>query len=270
MERHGYRRRWAWAAMVAVVGAVGVSAGELRPEALRGYERHRADIEARRAAEQLDRRRFLAMDFTPEGADLRRRALSGEVVVTHVDDRGPDGRAVDLPAAAVHHWRGAAFLPGMTIDGVLAELAAGTPMARQDDVLASAVLARSPGHLTVFLRLRRKKIVTVVLDTEHEVTYRRDGSTRAMSASTATKIAEVEAPGTPAERELAPGDDRGFLWRLDAWWRYEQVPGGVVAEWETLSLSRDVPMLVRYLAGPIINGIARESLVKSLRALQAR
>jgi len=35
------------------------------------------------------------------------------------------------------------------------------------------------------------------------------------------------------------GDDRGFLWRLNAYWRYEQVAGGVIAECESITLSRD-------------------------------
>jgi hypothetical protein len=35
--------------------------------------------------------------------------------------------------------------------------------------------------------------------------------------STATKIAELADAGTPAEHELPPGEDRGFLWRLNAY-----------------------------------------------------
>jgi hypothetical protein len=86
----------------------------------------------------------------------------------------------------------------------------------------------------------------------------------------ATKIAEVSRPATSAERELAPGEDRGFLWRLNAYWRYEAVPGGVIAECESLTLSRDVPFFLEYLVGPLVESTARESMERTLTALRTR
>jgi hypothetical protein len=46
--------------------------------------------------------------------------------------------------------------------------------------------------------------------------------------------------------------------------------GGVIAECESLSLSRDVPVLVDYVVGRIIDGTARESMERTLSALRAR
>jgi hypothetical protein len=103
--------------------------------------------------------------------------------------------------------------------------------------------------MRIYLRLQRQRFVTVVYNTEHTVTFTRFGNTRAASTSTATRIAEVSDPDTPQERELPLGDDRGFLWRLNAYWRYEEVAGGVIAECESISLSRTF-WRSAYLDGP--------------------
>ncbi len=78
----------------------------------------------------------------------------------------------------------------------------------------------------------------------------------------------ADRAGTPREREKPDGDDNGFLWRLNAYWRYEQLSDGVLIECESVSLSRSVPFLLRPLASPIVNRIARESLENTLRSLR--
>jgi hypothetical protein len=128
-----------------------------------------------------------------------------------------------FPSARVHHWRGVVFVPGVTLAELLAELRRNAPPAGRDDVLASRVLERGPDRMKVYLKLQRRKLVTVVYNTEHVVTFRTYGPARASTVSVATKIAELENPGTPEERERPQGDDRGFLWKLNAYWRYEQV-----------------------------------------------
>jgi hypothetical protein len=82
------------------------------------------------------------------------------------------------------------------------------------------------------------------------------------------RIVELADAGTPRERERAASEDRGFLWRLNAYWRFEQHGDGVIVECESVSLSRTVPTLLRPVAGPIVTRIARESLERSLRALR--
>ena len=68
--------------------------------------------------------------------------------------------------------------------------------------------------------------------------------------------------------QLAPHEDRGFLWGLRAWWRYEAVSGGVVIECETVSLSRPVPLVVRPVVSPIVTRFARESMERTLVSLR--
>ena len=171
-----------------------------------------------------------------------------------------------MPDALVHHWRGAVLLPGVTLDSVFAGLKSGMEI-KQDDVLQFRVIERGADRLKTFLRLQRKKFVTAVYNTEHEVTFARESKTRASSRSVATKIAEVSSPGTPSERELAPSADHGYLWKLNAYWRYEQVAGGVIAECESISLSRDIPFLLAR-RWPLVSSTARESLERTLLSLR--
>src|SRR5207244_5557274 len=79
------------------------------------------------------------------------------------------------------------------------------------DVERSNAESRNGDHFRVFLRFRRHKVITVVLDTEHEIEYFRDAPERAHSRSSAVRIAEVENPGKSDEREKPPGQDGGFL-----------------------------------------------------------
>jgi len=239
----------------------------LAPESIRAWTTYVAATESRRAAEVARPGRFLVLDMQPTAAAERQALTSGAVVIRHMETTDAGGEDLEVPRGMVHHWRGAVLLRGATIDRVLARLKEGPPP--QEDVLRSAVLERGADMMRVYLQLRRTKIVTVVYNTEHRVTFARYDASHAASASEATKIAELSQPGTPSERELAPGDDRGFLWRLNAYWRYEAVPGGVIAECESISLSRSVPFVLRYVAGPIIESTARESMEKTLVALQA-
>ena len=112
--------------------------------------------------------------------------------------------------------------------------------------------------------------MTVAYNTEHTVSFERFGADRAASRSVSTRIAELRDAGTAAEAEKPVGQDRGFLWRLHSYWRYESAPGGVIVELESLTLSRDIPWAIRVMAGPIIDRIARESMTRTLASLRGR
>lgn len=245
-----------------------MDAARLRPESLAGWTRYVNVVEARRHREVAGNR-FFVMDQGPGGPSERQALLRGETLIREMEARGADGRAVEVPGAMVHHWRGAVFLPGTSLTRLIETLATEAPPPGRD-VLRSAVLKRSPGRMQVFLRLERTRFVTVVLDTEHDVQFVRESSSRASSSSIATRIVEVDNAGTALERARPAGDDRGFLWRLNAYWRYEAVAGGVLAECESVSLSRSVPFGFQTLAGPLIGSAARESMARALEELVDR
>ena len=76
--------------------------------------------------------------------------------------------------------------------------------------------------------------------------------------------------GTASEHECRAGEDRGFLWGLNSYWRYQAVPGGVIVEVESLTLSRDLPWGVGAVVRPLIDRVARESLARTLTSMRAR
>jgi putative flippase GtrA len=167
-----------------------------------------------------------------------------------------DGASIHVPSGTISDWRGSVFIPRITLDRLLHGLQhPGTPPP-QADVVSSRVLERTPDSLRLSIRLVRRAIVKVTYDTQHEMQFRRWTPALATARSVATRIEELG------------GDDHGFLWRLHSYWRYEEIDGGVMVDLESLTLSRNVPSLVRPIAAPLVNAIARESMERTLTALE--
>jgi hypothetical protein len=163
---------------------------------------------------------------------------------------------------------GTVFIPGAKVADVLAVLEDYDRHAEYyaPDVERSKLESRDGDHFRVFLRFRRHKVITVVLDTEHDVHYFRDSESRAHSRSSATRIAQVENAGKSNEHEKTPGDDDGFLWRMETWWRMVEGDGGVYVQSEVASLTRDIPAGLGWLVGPFVTSIPKESLTFTLDA----
>ena len=168
----------------------------------------------------------------------------------------PVGRVMHVAGGTIHHWTASTVVRRTTVDRILDGLMhPGTPPP-QEDVIASRVLGRNGNVLRVYLKLTRSAIVTVTYDTEHEVTFDRPSAGVATSRSVSTKIAETG------------GGDRGFLWRLNSYWRYVQVGPDVRIDLESISLSRDVPVLARPFVAPIVERMARESIERTLASVR--
>jgi hypothetical protein len=179
-----------------------------------------------------------------------------------------DGKTIQTPGALIHHWVGAIFVDGAKLNDVLAVLQDYDQHATYyaPDVEQSKIESRDGDRFRIFLRFRRHKVITVVLNTEHEVQYFRDSPVRAHSRSSAVHIAEVENAGKSNEREKTPGDDGGFLWRMETWWRMEERDGGVYVQSEVASLTRDIPLGLGWLIGPFLTSIPKETLTATLEA----
>jgi hypothetical protein len=250
--------------------AVGLEAVQLKTETTQAWQLYVEATEHRIQRELRSGHRFLAMDWQQPAtaAEERRAVLDGEIRTTKMRSLDPRGSEVAIPSGTVHHWRGAVFIPGVRLEEVMERVTdPGDDDTEQADVLESAVLARGPDSLHLYLKLQRKKVVTVVYNSEHVIRFQRHGATRASSSSVATRIVELENPDSPTEREKPPGRDRGFLWRLNSYWRYEQVEGGVIVECESLSLSRAIPL---EMFRPIVDSVARESMQRTLEGMRER
>ncbi|MBA2302646.1 MAG: GtrA family protein [Acidobacteria bacterium] len=249
-------------ALCAVMTAAGVAPLHGQSSAaLKGWHEYVATLDQRHA--DVASLQFFALDVR-RVEEWRQRAGAGEVPMVEIEPPG-------ITDAKMHHWAGAVFVPRTTVETVVKRLKdhAGRESESYEDVTASQLIERKGDSLRVFLKLKRDaQVMTVSYATEHAVEYRLAGR-RATNRSVSTKIAELADAGTPREREKRPGDDHGFLWRLNAYWRYEQVGDGVLIECESVSLSRSVPFVARPLVGPIANRIARGSLERTLRSLRA-
>jgi hypothetical protein len=249
------------ACAVILLHASAPAAAELQPETLQVWAQYVRSTEA-----QMERRLTSSGPFL----DVDPARLQGGTVV--VEPAGVGGAAtVGVPLGLVHHWRAAVLVRNVLLDQVLAELqSADASRHVQEDVLEWRLLSGGGPASRVYVKMTRKEIVRVTYNTEHDVAFRRHGEARASSRSASTKIAELEHANTPQEREMPVGRDRGFLWRMNSYWRYQQTDDGVIIQLESLTLSRAVPWVVRPLVGPLIDGVARESIVRTLAALHRR
>ncbi|MFI5058058.1 MAG: hypothetical protein ACHQLQ_07715 [Candidatus Acidiferrales bacterium] len=231
---------------------------------------HYLQLTDARNAEELKRGSgLLWIDSLPDSrraaayAELKRSEVKMEKLETR-----ENGEPIRCPGGMIHHWVGLIYIPGAKLDDVLGILEdyARHSVYYAPDVERSKLESRDGDHFRIFLRFRCHKVITVVLNTEHDVQYYRDSPERAHSRSSAVRIAEVDNPGKSDEREKKPGDDGGFLWRMETWWRMEERDGGVYVQSEVASLTRNIPAGLGWLIGPFVTSIPRESLAFTLEA----
>jgi len=248
-----------WTAVAALL-AFPACAAELKPKTVEAFDSYVRETEQRLAAAKV----FLWADESPDRA---RRVKAGEVAVEPFRAK----TVIPVPNGLIHDWVGSVFIPGATLERTLAMV---QDYDRHKDVykpevIDSRLVSRTGNEFHIFLRLLKKKVITVVLNSDHDVKYIPVDKTRWRSISRTTKIAEVENPGKPNEREKPPGAGEGFLWKLNSYWRFEERDGGTWLECEALSLTRDVPTGLGWIVEPIIRDLPRESLSNTLRATRA-
>jgi hypothetical protein len=202
-----------------------------------------------------DARRRAALDT------VRRQALSIERLETN-----ENGREIDVPGGMIHHWVGTAFVPGTSIEEALVLLQNYDAHQRiyAPTVAASKLRSRDGDRFTFYLRFIMKKVITVVVNSDHQAVFRRPAADRAEGWIHSTRIAEVEDAGQPTEREKPIGNDGGYLWRLNTYWRLLARDGGLYIHCESVSLSRGIPTGFGWIVGPFVTSIPRESLTFTL------
>ncbi len=219
--------------------------GGLGPETNAAFDKY-AQLTEQRMDRELKDGHFLVLGNT---------SRNGMVVQ---EDKRDD---VEVPHGQIHHWLGGVFLPGVTLAQVVA--------LKQDyehykdiykpDVVDSRLIKRNGDEFQLYLKIYKKQVLSVVYDTYYTVRYYSPEPKRSYLRSYATKIDEVGK---------APGEDRGFLWRLNSYWRLQEADGGVYVECEAVSLSRDTPALLNYIVGSFIKKFPAESMRSTLAALK--
>ena len=234
---------------------------QLKPRTLQAFEDYIREAEAAMQPSLKGDSAFLWSDTDPQRAQQVRH---GKTVAQLWAGDGP----VKIPNGLIHDWSGAVFVPRATVEQALALVQNydNHKNIYQPEVVDSKLISHDGNDFKIFLRLLKKKIITVVLDTDHNVHYRPVDATRWFCRSYTTRIAEVEDPGTPKERVLPPDTGYGFLWRLYSYWRFQERDGGAHIECRAISLTRDIPLGLGWIIEPIIRKLPRESLINTLKA----
>jgi hypothetical protein len=246
---------------------------DLKPKTAEAFDRYVQLTEARINGEVSQTEKFLYLDELPEPrrSDVLAALKRGEIFMEQLQTRDASGHTMEAPEAIIHHWLGTVFVPGANLQQTIA--LAQDYNHHQDIYKPEVVRSRLIGHtgndFQIYYRLRKKKVITITLNTYHDVHYFPIDSTRWYSRSYSTKIAEVANADTPKEREMPGGQDGGFLWRLNSYWKFEEKDGGVYIECESISLTRGIPTGLGWLIKPFVTSIPKESLEMTMGSTRA-
>jgi hypothetical protein len=224
--------------------------------AVAAFNAYSRTVEARLAQQHRSAKEFLAA----EGFDTETRLRQGELVVERVTP-STDG---DLSGALLHHWRGTAFAPGAKaadFERLMRDF-----NAYPQHFAPQVVQARALSQDQVWMRVRQRHVITVVMDTTYDVSFGRLDVQHGYSISKSTRIEEIDSPGSRDEHALSAREEHGFLWRLNTYWSYEERDGGLYLQIEAVSLTRAIPRGLGWAIGPYVESVPRESLEFTLRS----
>jgi hypothetical protein len=243
------------------------NAAELKPKTEAAFNKYVAATEARINSELRPGGPFLYIDTLPDDArnSAYQQLKNGEILVEKQETKAP-GVSADVPDGMVHHWVGLAFIPGATLAQTLPILKDYDHRAElyKPDVTSSHLISHNGNDYKFFLRLYQKRFTTAVFNTEYTAHWGQVDPTRVYSNSISTRIAEVKDSDHPDGEEWPVGQGRGYLWRLNTYWRFEEKDGGVYMQCEALSLTRDIPYGLGWLIKPLVTKIPKESLNRAL------
>lgn len=204
---------------------------------------------------------FLSSELKPE---LSQRIREGHISAELSSGNGP----IHVPNGLIHDWIGAIFVAQATVAETLALMQNydNHKIIYKPEVIDSQLLNHHGFDFHILLRLRKKKVITVVLDTWHDVHYAQISAARWTCRSLTARICEVENAGTTKESVLESDNGYGYMWRLNSYWNIQERDAGVWLECRAISLSRDVPKGLAWIIEPIIRKLPRESLIHTLQA----
>lgn len=257
-----------WGCLALIAGALSFASsafGRLTPETTSAFDRYIERVEAQMKAGG-ERDGFLGIDSRPS---LRAKLRSGETVIE--SGLAIHGGGEDVPGGMIQDWIGYVFIPGAGIEQMKAVLQdyANYKNFYKPEVIDSKLLAHSGDDYDIFLRLYKKYLLTVVLNTAYRVHYSVLDESHMEVITHSTHVAEVKNPQESYSEELPVGDDTGFLWRLNSYWHIEAADGGVYAELEAISLSRDIPPVVGWMIKGFLEKFPKDSMMNTLRGTRA-
>ena len=256
------RTRTLLCGLLTVAMAIESALGQPAPAAVSGFVSYASAVESRLDRQHRSCDTFIAPMESPQLSETR--LDQGELAVEQLT---PSGGTV-LPGARLQHWRGTAFIIGAKAAGFerLMENFNTYPQHFSPQILRARVLSQDGDRFQVRLRASQRHVITVVMDTDYDIVFRRLDPEHGYSISRSTKISEIDSPGSVNEPVLSPSREHGFLWRLNTYWSYEERNGGLYIQIETISLSRSIPLGLGWIVGPFVESVPRESMEFTLRS----
>lgn len=220
------------------------------------FQSYIGSFEKRLEAQNASNAHFLWIDQDPRRRDSVRK---GAIEVQRVD-------TPQIPGGTLEHWIGGEFIPGVSLGDVIKadQNYAKYATYYAPEILQARVLSKNKNHFKVFYRLKKHEIVTVVLDTTHDVDFIPLSRDRYFVRSRSDDVREVSHYGSSNEKVLPANQGTGFLWSMNSYWRMEQRDGGVYIESDVVTLGRSIPLGLGGLVRSIIDSLARESFTNTL------
>jgi hypothetical protein len=258
--------------LATLAAATSISAASLNPEAAAAFDRYVSLTEQRIDAELARGQPFLWIDALPQGkrAEMQHGLRQGGLVIERLETR--DGsQSIRTPGALIHHWLGIVFVPGVGLNSAVSLM---QDYDRHSQIFAPSIarsktLEHASSHFRVALRFYMKKVIGVTLDTENEADFFLPAPDRAYSRIRSTRVTEIANAGTPGERPKPAGQEAGFMWRLNTYWRFLQQADGTYIQCESVTLSRDLPFALSWILKPFVTEVPRESLTVTLEGAKA-
>lgn len=197
---------------------------------------------------------FLWVDESP---DRVRRVRGGEIVVSPMAHT-PQA----VPSGLIHHWIGAAFIPGARIDdviGVVRNYDRYTEFYKPSVIDAKTISQKAAEDRFSVVMVDKAMFMRRALDSEYKSRFTQVDATKWYSISQTTRVQEVSDEG-----KVPDGEGSGYIWRLCTITRYEERDHGVYVETEAMALSRPIPGALHFVVDPIVRRVSRASLSKSL------
>lgn len=256
---------------LVATGSSELVGAQLKPDTVKAFNRYVAIAEARMKRKESRPDDLLYIETLPK--DQFQSAMAtlkqGQVYVQRISTRDANGEFDQYSGRHGAPLGGRRFHSGRTTSSVLQVLRDYKNFKNiyKPEVIRSRLVKREdPDNYKVYLRLQKQSIVTVTLDTWYHIHFNPLGANSGYSRSVSTRIQQVEDAGTPQEHLDPVGQGSGYLWRIISYWRYQQHDNGVIIEWESIALSRNVPFLLAWFVKPLIRSIASEAVHDMLSA----
>lgn len=248
-----------------LVSAGVLAAAPLQQETLNAWDTYVRMVEARTRARLEPARSFLWIDEDPE---RRRLVRNGGVVVSPSRDQALQ----TVPRGLIHDWIAGMFIPGVSIQDVLAVL---RNYDRYQEIFTPTVVAskdfgrKSDSQAFTMRWIRKVLVLTAGVEGSFESRDFQVNPNSWYGLSYSTRLQEIEGYGRASERTYPADQGPGYIWRVYSVTRYEQRDGGVYLEMEGLALTRDIPASMRWLVKPVVEKLSKSALTTSFEQTRA-